>query len=128
MYPSVEHREADIAAGAVRPADVLVDDIRRTATSLEQAWNRLDPTGWTGEGSVAVGTLTMLELPGRRWREVEVHQSDLGLPGFTPADWSADFVQSDLARLAEAGTVVPADRGELEPWRQLAQLHNRAEG
>ncbi len=40
-----------------------------------------------------------LGLPFRRWREVEIHHADLGLPGFTFDEWPADYVREELRRL-----------------------------
>ena len=39
MYPSAEHRDADIEAGSSRTATELVDDVRRCAWALESAWS-----------------------------------------------------------------------------------------
>ena len=40
----------------------------------------------------------VVELPFRRWREVEVHHADLGLAEFTIDDWSDGYVRRDLER------------------------------
>jgi maleylpyruvate isomerase len=43
------------------------------------------------------GEWPVLDLPFRRWREVEVHHADLGL-GFSWRSWSKLYVERELAR------------------------------
>src|SRR5438270_7920944 len=45
-----EQRAAGIEAGAGRPAVDLVDDVRRAAAALEQAWVAATPQAWDGHG------------------------------------------------------------------------------
>ena len=48
-----------------------------------------------------------IDLPRRRWREVELHHVDLGL-GYEPADWPPAFVERVLPdALADVGRRLP---------------------
>ena len=119
MYPGgFDARTADIEAGAGRTAEALVDDVRMSAARLELAFARLSDDAWAGEGLTVLGPASIEDLPFRRWREVEVHHADLGL-GYSPADWPADYVRSELrvltmlwdsrvAGTAEEGFTTPA--------------------
>ena len=100
QYPGGnERRAADIAAGAVRTAAALADDVQRTIDRLEATWRATPAEAWaTGVGRVASGAeWPLAELPFYRWREVEIHHADLGL-GFGWADWSDAYVDADLPR------------------------------
>jgi maleylpyruvate isomerase len=100
MYPDgAAGRARAIEAGAGRPAAELVGDVRRTADAVHDAWDRVTPDQWvSGAARVLAGRLPASQLPRSRWREVEIHHADLGL-GFTPADWSREFVRTDVAEL-----------------------------
>jgi maleylpyruvate isomerase len=104
MYPSAAARQADIEAGADRPAAALVADVAATAEALDASWPAGGAPAWEGHGLTLAGALPVAEMPFRRWREVEVHRADLGL-AFTWADWSDAYVGRELpvarARSAE---------------------------
>ena len=94
----LQSRAADIEAGAGRPATELVADVRATIYRLEQQWAAMTAEGWSGQGGVlASGLIPVADIPFRRWREVEVHHSDLGL-GYDIEDWPADYVRLELHR------------------------------
>lgn len=147
MYPTAEAREDEINAGADRSLDALVDDVRISALALDQIWTELTDDGWRGNGITRIGLTPVATLPWRRWREIEVHQSDLGL-GFSPLNWSADYVNQDLDRLIDDYRETP-DRETREgekpqneasraawspevmsarPWQQVAWLLGRESG
>jgi maleylpyruvate isomerase len=91
-------REAAIEAGAGRPAVELVDDVRVACDRLERLWATLPDYAWDGHGVNADGQRRpCVLLPFHRWREVEVHQADLGL-GPSWEDWSDDYVARELPR------------------------------
>lgn len=132
MYPSAERRESDINAGAGRGLGALVTDVRSSIWALEGAWAQLDAEGWNGHGLTRAGKVPVTEFPKLRWREVEVHHTDLGLSSFTPAHWSSEFVAMDLQRrLTEwraDGSILPADVESATRWQQLAWLLGRPSG
>ena len=119
-----EGREADIEAGAGRPAAALVADVRDTASALDAAWESVPEEAWGRYTRAVSGVLRPLDaLPFSRWREVEVHHADLGL-GFGYGDWSDGFVAAELPRALES---VPRRLSDPQGRRQLcAWLLDRA--
>ena len=84
MYPSWQARDADIEAGAGRPAAALIDDVLTSAEALREALRRspgdpearfTSPAGWWRP---------IRDIPWFRCREVVLHHVDLGT-GFTLA-------------------------------------------
>jgi maleylpyruvate isomerase len=134
QYPSAGFRADEIEAGAVLPAGELVADLRTSIERLEHVWATASPATWAGEGLNAQGPVPIDDLPFRRWREAEVHHADLGL-GYTPADWPADYVKLELARLTMTWasrrsmglTELPASATALPPTTRLAWLLGRVE-
>jgi maleylpyruvate isomerase len=134
QYPGgAEQRNREIDDGAVRRADVIVDDVRRSIWRLESAWVQCTPEAWSGTGSTARGDVAIADLPFRRWREVEVHHVDVGI-GHTIDDWSAEYVRRELrlqemawraARPIGLGTL-PAKALEVSPAHRLAWLLGRS--
>jgi len=99
MYPGgFERRNADIARGAGRTAEALIDDVRMSAARLELAFEANDDAAWDGEGITVFGPARIDALPLRRWREVEVHHADLGL-AYSWRNWPAEYVRLELAQL-----------------------------
>jgi len=133
QYPSPEARTADIEAGSGRPAEELVADVIATAARLEERWRTTSATGWAGSGRTIMGPSAIVELPGRRRREVEVHHADLGL-GFTPQDWSTEYVRQELVRMQMLWasrrpmgmTALPDAALAVAPHQRLAWLLGRA--
>lgn len=131
----MESRNADIEAGAARPAEDQVADVRRSIESLEAAWAACTEAGWAGRfrGTIA-GVLPITEVPFRRWREVEIHHADLGLPGFGPADWSPRYVAEELRRRTMEWTsrhpmgltTLPPAALALPPHERLAWIMGRS--
>ena len=127
MYPSVEAREADIEAGAGRPAAELADDVRGSAERLavaldrlaadEGAYDRLVLFGAARPGAVADSPART--LPYARIREVEIHHVDLGVATYTEHDWPPEFVERTLLWVhGRSGPVdVIGDPAELLAWR-----------
>lgn len=129
----VEGRDAQIDAGAARPPSELLADLRRSVDQLEQTW--IEQETWSGSGRQANGRLiAVADLPFRRWREVEVHHTDLGLDyGFD--DWPDDYVRVELSRLSMlwmakqsmGSSGLPLAALAVDPRRRLAWLLGRSE-
>jgi len=101
QYPGgFEQRQAEIEAGARRPAAELVDDVRATGERLEADFDGV--TDWEAPVRTMLGEVPLRELLFRRVREVEIHTSDLDLE-HTWEDWSEAFVDAQLDRLGPAG-------------------------
>jgi maleylpyruvate isomerase len=129
-----EGRAADIEAGAPRPWDDQVADVRGACARLETAFaaqRRWDLVMLRAPGV----EVPLAELPFNRLREVVVHHADLGDAGYTPADWPAEYVREDLRRMAmRYGARSPMGAGGLpaaalqaEPVRRLCWLLGRVE-
>ena len=137
QYPGgFARREADIVTGSTRSAREQILDLRRSIYELEGAWAAAREA-WFGRGRVVTGAeVPIADLPLRRWREVEVHIGDLGLPELGcdgPDSWSAEYVRHDLAMLSMQWksrgsmgmTDLPAAVLRLDPARRLAWLLGR---
>jgi maleylpyruvate isomerase len=126
-------RNAEIEAGAGRSAVALVADVRESAAALDACWASAPESVWAFTGETALGPALLSELPVRRWREVTVHRSDLGL-GSTPADWPNTYVRIDLPRLTMLWasrrpmglTTLPPEALAATPQARLAWLLGRA--
>jgi maleylpyruvate isomerase len=121
QYPGgPAQRAGDIERGAGRPAAELVDDLRGAVGALEAVWDRLDDDRWTNGRSrtATFDDFPVSVLPMMRWREVEIHRADLGDPAFTWAQWSGDFVVTELPELLRLlglrASSAPAD--EVRRW------------
>jgi maleylpyruvate isomerase len=101
-YESAEARAAEIEAGAGRPAEVLIEDVRRTAAALEEAAAGMPPQAWRRVVRYTGGQERPADviLPSRL-AEVLIHHVDLDL-GFTPGDWPGTFVTGMLTLLASS--------------------------
>jgi len=127
QYPGgQEQRRADIEAGAGRPADELVLDVRRTAAAVDRVLADLPEAAWDAPSRTSKGVVeSSRDAVLSRWRDVVVHHGDLGLGPvpFPPALIDA-WLPRELPRLA--ARTDPADllawvigRGEppaLSPW------------
>jgi maleylpyruvate isomerase len=99
MYPGGRtQRNADIEAGAGRPAALIAADVTATATALEEAWAELPEDLWSASGESVAGPVILRDLPFIRWREAIVHHSDLGLTS-TWEQWDPEYVRLELGRL-----------------------------
>jgi maleylpyruvate isomerase len=101
-YESAEARAAEIEAGAARPAEVLVEDVRRTAAALEDAATGVPSQAWPRVVRYTGGQERPADviLPSRL-AEVLIHHVDLD-HGFTPEDWPGPFVTDMLTLLASS--------------------------
>jgi maleylpyruvate isomerase len=104
MYPGgADARSGAIESLATRSADEHRRQIRQSIYELEGAFARARQ-GWYGFGRSTTGVeIPIVDLPLRRWREVEVHLGDLDLPELGPtgsAAWSEAYVRDDLVVLS----------------------------
>lgn len=99
MYPSQEVRNADIEAGAGRPAADLLADVRASAAALEGLAATMPDEAWSAIVLARQEQVAAREVLLFRWTEIEVHHVDLGL-GYRPADWPATFPAAQLSRAA----------------------------
>ncbi|MFY1672049.1 maleylpyruvate isomerase family mycothiol-dependent enzyme [Plantactinospora sp. WMMB334] len=120
QYPSPTARDADIAAGAPRPAADQLADLRVSAERFAEAARALPAAAWAAEVRTFRGHLPAAILTWRRLREVEIHHVDLAA-GYRSADWPDAFAQRllhevahDLAHRAEplALTLHPTESGQ----------------
>jgi maleylpyruvate isomerase len=78
MYPSREHRAAEIESSAQAPAEVLRRELAGTAETLAAALAALDATTWQAQVRSALGRpIPAAEIPWMRVREVWMHAVDL---------------------------------------------------
>ena len=101
MYASPEARDADIAIGAARGAQVILSDLQDSAARFAQA-----ATGLTGapeqiEVEMRHGRMVLGgQLPSLRLMEVVIHHVDLDV-GYTFADSDPGFVRRAVANSVE---------------------------
>ena len=130
QYPGgPDQRQADIEAGAGRPAAALVTDVARSSAAVERVMAALGDAAWdvpsrTSRGVVEPARDVVLS----RWREVVVHHGDLGLDldldlGLRPVPLtlSPDLVDAWLPR------ELPRLAGRTDPARLLAWIIGRGD-
>jgi maleylpyruvate isomerase len=123
-------RLAEIDAGAYRSAAELIADVSQSAAELAKVWDEVPDDAWSQPTVDAFGRERPLwRLVGRRWQELEVHLTDLGI-GLTYLDWPDEFVTEWLPRLRaelprRVGTLVPIVPPEVDGRTELAWLYGR---
>jgi maleylpyruvate isomerase len=96
MYPSREHRAAEIESSAKAAVEVLRAELGTTAQALDAALAALDAATWQAEVRSALGRpIPAAEIPWMRVREVWLHAVDLDA-GVTVADLAPDVVDTLL--------------------------------
>ena len=116
QYPGgAQGRADDIEAKSNMTAAALVARLTETAHELDSLFGSLAEDEW----GLLVRTVSGSEhplrlLPFRRWREVEVHHTDLDI-GFTTNDWSPELIDRALPRLLD-GLDSRTDRASLTAW------------
>ncbi|GAA4867956.1 maleylpyruvate isomerase family mycothiol-dependent enzyme [Kitasatospora terrestris] len=99
QYASAEARDRDIEAGAGRPLDEHLADLRDSHRRFLDAAALLPDAAWSAPVRHRAGyTFPVHELPGKRLAEVEYHHVDLDA-GHTPAHWPEAFARREFARL-----------------------------
>lgn len=91
QYESLEHRGADIEAGAGRGAAEQLADLTRTSERFAEAVAAMPAAAWSVEVRWTTGRRApAAEVMWSRLREVEIHHVDLAV-GTSPADWPEAF-------------------------------------
>ena len=99
QYPGGDaQREAEIEAGAARPARQILDDVEASVARVEDAWRRMTPEAWPRPTTARAGTRPAWMSVWARWRETEIHHVDLDA-GYTPDQWPAEFTGLMLPRV-----------------------------
>lgn len=121
MYPSRDHRAAEIEAGSARPVGEHADDLAASARRLSTAFEAMSPEQWdhTIEWGRESRKTPAALIPVLRRIEVEIHHVDLDLD-YTLAHLPEDLVEWMIAdRAAElsaredlAGFVLTANDDE----------------
>jgi maleylpyruvate isomerase len=132
QYPGgIPARNAAIERGSSRSAAEIVADLHDSTAWLEAAWPTVPDDVWDVRSRDGSGTVRALrELPSRRWQEVEVHRTDLAIPGApTWRDWPDSWVRTRLPEMRASlparlptGAVAPTDADARE---ELAWLYGR---
>ncbi|MFI6445194.1 maleylpyruvate isomerase family mycothiol-dependent enzyme [Kitasatospora sp. NPDC050543] len=100
QYATPETRDRDIEAGAARPLDVQLTDVRAAAERFVQAAAALPEEAWSVQVRHRAGYLfSASDIPWKRLMEVEYHHVDLDT-GHTPAHWPEVFAVRELRRIA----------------------------
>jgi maleylpyruvate isomerase len=151
QYPGgAEARNADIEETAKAAVAELVEDVRKTARTLDETAEQVPPDAWQRPVRfLAIGEQPAARTIWLRWREVEIHHSDLGLV-YNPSDWPDEFLTEylpgELRRLPGRlpaglsvvmrvdryeGTYGPADAPTMsltgQPWAVYAWLTGRVD-
>lgn len=99
-YPSAAARAADIEAGASRPLDELLADLRASADRFDQAVAAMPAPAWSNLVQLPSGAeAPAAAVPWQRLRELEVHHVDLAA-AYRPEDWPESFTQRLLLEAA----------------------------
>ena len=92
-------RAAGIDSYLSLDAPTLIARNRAAVYALEAVWARSSAVAWEGAGRNTLGVrMKTRDLPMLRWREVEVHTTDLDA-GVTFHDWNPLYVRYDLPRV-----------------------------
>ncbi|GIH28307.1 maleylpyruvate isomerase [Acrocarpospora phusangensis] len=130
QYPSMEVRDADIEAGAPRPAKEQLADLEAGAARFDAAAAAMTESDWTVLVSARGVDHPAWYVLMRRLREVEIHHGDLGT-GYGWADWPEQYVVWDFHDTMRSWTpgagpvgeirVVESDETRDETWTGLGE-------
>ena len=99
QYPGGDaQRESDIQAGAARPADVILSDVRTAIGQIQDVWRQMPADAWSRPTAARTGPRPAWTSVWARWRESEIHHADLDA-GYTHGHWPAEFVDLLLPRV-----------------------------
>lgn len=129
QYPDAATRDAQIEAGAARPAAEQLADLRDSVARLDATIHELPADAWRAQ----VGGMRPPPHPAwyclvRRLREVGMHHVDLDA-GYGPADWPEAFVARELRdclrmwprerSTIRAARLLTPDGETADEWRDL---------
>lgn len=107
MYPSAEHRNAEIEASAALPGEELKRLVRQSAEALATDIAKLPDEAWSRQvAPFRGGPIPASDIPWMRAREVAVHAVDLDAGvGFAdlPPDLTATLVREIVDRRLRGG-------------------------
>ena len=120
QYPGgLEQRQADIEAGAGRPARELVADVAATSAAVARVISELPADAWDAPSRTSMGLVeSSRDAVFARWREVVVHHGDLGL---APVPLPPRLIEAWLPR------ELPALAGRTDPAQLLAWIIGRGD-
>lgn len=99
QYPGGDaQRNADIEAGAARPARLILADADAAVGRVEDAWRRMPADAWGRPTAARVGTRPAWMSVWARWRETEIHHVDLDTR-YTHRQWPVEFTALLLPRI-----------------------------
>ncbi|MGP3927195.1 maleylpyruvate isomerase family mycothiol-dependent enzyme [Streptomyces sp. 8N616] len=117
MYPSAEHRAADIEAGSTRSAHELLRDLRASTEQLAQHIRTMPQRHWGHPVSLINGTrFAASQVLWHRLKEVEIHHCDLDI-GYAPRDWDPAF----CTKLLEEVVTFLRSRADVPALRLLVE-------
>lgn len=97
QYASADARNRDIEAGARRPLDVQLSDLKASDARFAEALARMPGDRWDAEIRWLNGRSDPARaIPSARLQEVEIHHVDLDA-AYTPAHWPSEFVARMMA-------------------------------
>lgn len=101
MYPDAAARDRDIEAGAPRPLQEQLEDLRNSAARFASAAAELPPAAWASQVAMRSGrVVAAAEIPWFRLVEVRLHHVDLDA-GRTVDDLPAGFADRELAAVVD---------------------------
>jgi maleylpyruvate isomerase len=107
QYASLERRNADIEAGAPRPAKVQLEDLTEACSRFAEAVDSMPPEAWSVTVVWRGGrSAPAAHIMWARLSEVEIHHVDLNA-GYGPADWPEAFTLRLLRRVVRRFTEEP---------------------
>jgi hypothetical protein len=116
----VEGRNADIESGAVRPGDVILNDLIESTAALEVAW---DATDWVGFGiRTLAGESPIDRLAFLRVREVSLHSVDLDIG--IELDGATSRRELGVAHVARVVCLAWDEFGIVDPFANRVRVEN----
>jgi maleylpyruvate isomerase len=91
-----DERQTSVDAGRACSAADLLGGLAIAQAVLDERWSALPASTWSVvRHDPELGEMLLTRLPLMRWKEAEVHRTDLGIAGADP-DWSPDYAATEL--------------------------------